>query len=121
MIAVFGHDEVYRRYLHLLSALVTAGDGNIRWDICSTVPTHSGSMVYNFGRVKKVPSMPFGSFLLARFSTCWGSERGVSPKGAALGKSGRVGGVEPQIPSQLGIICSVVKVTCIKYSKHQLV
>ncbi|MCL0064100.1 site-specific integrase [Dehalococcoidia bacterium] len=75
MIVMFCYNRLYRRYLHLLPALITATDGNIRWDIYPAMSTHFGSTVYNFGGLKEKPSMPFGPFLLARSSPCRGSGR----------------------------------------------
>ena len=103
MIAMFDYDRLYRRYLHLLPAFITAADGNIRWDICSTVSTHLGSMLHNLGRVEEGSSVPSGSFLLARASTCWSSGRAFYRGRIAGGRFGRVGGIESQTSPQLSV------------------
>jgi hypothetical protein len=47
MIVMFCYNRLYRRYLHLLPALITATDGDIRWDIYPAMSTQFGSMVFS--------------------------------------------------------------------------
>lgn len=103
MIVMFCYNRLYRRYLHLLPALITATDGNIRWDIYPAMSTHFGSTVYNFGGLKEKPSMPFGPFLLARSSPCRGSGRVLHGGRIAGRRLGRVSGIEAQTSLKLSI------------------
>jgi hypothetical protein len=103
MIVMFCYNRLYRRYLHLLPALITATDGDIRWDIYPAMTTHLGSMVYNFGGLKEKPSMPFSPFLLAGSSPCRGSGR-VLQRGRIAGR--RFGGVS-RIEAQTSLKLSI--------------
>jgi hypothetical protein len=74
IVAVFGHEGLYRRYLYLLAPVAT-GRRSIGWEFHPTMFAHSGVVIYDLGGVEKGPSMSLGTLLLTRLSTCWGSRR----------------------------------------------